>query len=838
MHPQILILNVLKKYIFFLILLFSVQALKAQIRISGKVSDAKTGEALPFVSVYIKNTSIGTTTDINGAFNIKLSKAPDSLTVSYVGYLTLSKAVKQGVAVQDIQFKLETASHKLQEVVIRPGENPAWPIMRRVVEHKKVNDKRKLTAYQYEAYTKMQFDVDNLTQKKRRPGIKSAITAVVDTAMFIKGEDGKKVLPFFISESLSDYYYNRDPKKTKEVIKASKISGIGIQDGNLVAQVIGTSYQDYNFYQNWVSVLQKDFISPIADGWKGYYEYELLDSMYVGEEWCYKIKVDQKRPQDLAFNGHIWIAEDSYALRKIDVTVSKTANINFVESIHLMQESLPTDAGAWLPVKTEVKMKIAKLSESRPGVFAKVSTSARNIVVNQPHKNNFFDEPITLAQKANTSTEEFWQQNRHDTLSTADKQIYATIDSIKSSPKVARFTIIATVLATGYKKIGKISLGPYPYTYAYNNIEGHRLQAGFKTNASFSDKWEFGGYAAYGTDDQKLKYGANARYIITRKHWSEVGVSHKEDLQQVGLMSERLMSSPFFMGFSRFGTLRRPILVTETNAYLQRELFRGVTQRIGISNRQFNPRYDFAYKDAEAEGQQLIGKFRTTEISYFARIAKNEVFVQNDNDRISLGNGSRPIFTLKYTLGLNNAIGSTLSYQRADVGMSQEFLMGRLGKTRYRIDAGKIFSAVPYPLLEVHTGNETPFYYDQTYQLMNYFEFASDAFASLRYEQYFEGLLLNRLPLIKKLKWRTLASTNILYGNLSQKNIAMLSPIGINGTPQETFAAFTDKPYIEVGYGIENIFKVLRVDAFHRLTYLDNPGARKFGLKFSVQFKL
>ncbi|MCC9165588.1 DUF5686 and carboxypeptidase-like regulatory domain-containing protein [Pontibacter harenae] len=830
----------MKNYIIFLVALFGVLGAQAQTRVSGKVTDAVTGEALPFVSIYIKNTSLGTTTDDTGIYSLRLATIPDSITVSFMGYITQSKAISKGTPSQVIDFQLRTNALNLQEIVIRPTENPAFRIMREVVAHKKENDKRKLMAYNYEAYTKMQFEVDNLAPKKvHKVGLRSALSSMVDSSMYIAGEDGKKMLPFFMSESLSDFYYNRDPKKTKEIIKASKVSGIGIQDGSLVTQVIGSNHQDYNFYMNWVSVLQKNFVSPIADGWKGYYEYELLDSLYVGNNWCYKIKVDQKRKQDLAFNGHIWIAADSYALRKIDVTISKSANINLVESVHLVQELLPVGQGAWIPAKTMATMKIAKLSEKRPGIVAKVTTSSKDVQVNNEKESSFFQQSIEVTAKANADTKLFWEEKRHDTLTVSDQQAYALIDSIRSSPKVERLTNLVTVLATGYKKVGKVSLGAYPYTYAYNNIEGHRFQAGLKTNINFSDKWELSGYTAYGTEDECLKYRASARYIFSRKHWSEMGVSRSEDLQQVALLSDRLNSSPFYVGFSRFGELEMPMLIKESNFYLQRDLIRGVTQRIAISNKVFQPQYDFGYYTSGKEQPLNIAKdFNTTELTYSARIAKNEVFVQNDNERISLGNGSWPVLTFKYTLGLNNVIGSSFEYQRADVGISQEFVMGSLGNANYRIDAGKIFSAVPYPLLEVHLGNETPFYYDQTYQLMDNFEFASDSYASLHYEQFFEGLLMNRLPLIKKLKWRTLATANVLYGNLSEKNLSILSPTGANGTPQQTFMTLGSKPYVEVGYGIENIFKVLRVDAFHRLTYLNQPVTRKFGLKFSVQFKL
>lgn len=828
----------MKKLIILILVCFATPGL-AQLRISGQVRDALSGEALPFVSVYIKNTTIGTTTDLEGKYQIKLSKLPDSLTVSFVGYITQSKALKKGLSTQSLDFSLATASKSLSEVLITPGENPAFRIMRQVIDHKKANDKRRLRAYQYEAYTKMQFSLDNLTQKSKSPGLRNAITSLVDTQSFVLAEDGSKVLPFFISEALSDFYFNRDPKKTKEIIKASKITGIGVQDGNLIAQVIGNSYQDYNFYQNWVSVLQKNFISPIADGWKGSYEYELLDSLYVGKTWCYQIQVRPKRSQDLAFSGQIWIADGSFALRKADLHISKSANINFVESVHLVQEEQPTPAGPWLPVKTSLVMKIAKLSPSRPGVLARIHLSSRNIGVNQEQPAAFFDQPIELIGKANSKSGEFWSQNRHDSLSASDKQVVALIDSIRSSPRVQRLTNLSTVLATGYKRLGKISVGPYPYFYANNNVEGHRLQLGFKTNNRFSDKWEFTGFGAYGTGDGRAKFGGSARYIISRKRWSEAIVSHKEDLQRVGFMSEKLAASPFFVGFSRIGDLRRPVFTRETSVALQRELLRGVTQKVSLSSRAFVPLYNFSFLAPNEAGELVPAKdFSTTELSFFTRFANNEVNVVNDNERISLGNGQWPVLTMKYTLGLNQALGATVAYQRLDAGLKQTFGMGRLGKAMYRLEAGKIFSPVPYPLLEVHLGNESPFYYEQTFNLMRSFEFVSDTYASLHYQQNFEGLLFNSLPLIRKLKWRLLSTSNILYGNLGARNLALI-PTG-EQTPDadNLFHTLNKKPYAEVGYGIENIFRVLRVDAIHRLTYLDNPGVKKFALKFSLQFKL
>ena len=274
-----------------------------QLVITGKVTDANTGEGMPFVNVFFKGTTIGTNTDFEGFYTLKAVNPSDSLTVSYLGYFSRTKAINRAAKTQTIHFQLSPSAKQLAEVVIRPGENPAFRIMRQVMARKAVNDKRKLSAYEYEAYTKIEFDVNNISDKFKRKKILGPITAIFDSLTQIAGEDGKPVLPVFISESLSDYYYLKNPKKIKETIRATKVTGVGMQDGSLVSQLVGSTYQEYNFYQNWISMLDKDFVSPLADSWKIYYEYDLMDSLYMGNTWTYKINITPKRKQDLYFGA-------------------------------------------------------------------------------------------------------------------------------------------------------------------------------------------------------------------------------------------------------------------------------------------------------------------------------------------------------------------------------------------------------------------------------------------------------------------------------------------------------------------------------------------------------
>lgn len=806
---------------------------------SGRVTDAETGEGLPFVSISFPNSTFGTTTNFEGNYSFRANPATDSISASYVGYVTKSKPISRASA-QTINFQLYPNTQKLAEVLIRPTENPAFKIMRQVVANKAANNRDKLAAYQYETYNKIELDVDNITDAFKKNALIKPVTSILDSIKLLAGEDGQPVLPVFISESLTDYYYLRNPKKIKETIKATKVTGIGMEDGSVVSQLIGSTFQEYNFYENWMALLGKEFISPIADGWKLYYDYDLEDSLTIGGTYCYKLKVLPRRTQDLAFNGYIWIAKEGFALKQVDLNIGKSANLNFIEKVKIQQELQATAAGPWIPVKTRLLVKIVSVGKKRPGMLAKIYTSSRNIKVNQPKELKFYAEGVELSESALKQNEKFWNESRHDSLSATEQHVYAMIDSVREIPAVKTYVEVVNIIINGYKTVGKVDLGPYPYTYAFNNIEGHRFQLGFKTNAEFSKKIEFNGFGAYGTRDGRFKYRAAGRLILSRRHWSEAGISVMEDLQQIGITTEKNEDNALFLASNRFGNLKRPYRQQETAIWGQREFFKGFTERITLRQRSFNPLFPFAYVANTSEaGPVLRSSFATSEIIFDTRYANNELFLQTENSRVSLGNDGWPTFNLRYLVGLKGTFGSDLAYQRLEGSVTQAIPMGILGTGKYELEGGRVFSPVPYPLLEVHLGNETPFYNRAAFNLMNYFEFASDTYAALHYNQHLEGLGLNSIPLLQKLKWRTVVTGNVLYGHLSDANVKLLPPNDEHGRPIESFNQFTKgTPYAEIGYGFENILKFIRVQAFHRLTYRNLAGANNFGIKVAAQFKL
>ncbi|CAN5451952.1 DUF5686 family protein [soil metagenome] len=820
-------------------MLFAFSAIAQETIVSGKVTDAESGDPIPFANVYFSGTDIGMTTNFDGLYRLRTSSKVDTLIVSYIGYNKKSRLVAKGKE-QVINFQLESTVTRLQEIVVYAGENPAFEIIRKAVKNKNKNDKKLLQAYQYESYNKIEVDVDNISEKFKNRRIMKKISQVMDSLDQIAGEDGKPILPIFISESLSEFYFRDNPKLKREHILKTKIHGVFVEDGSLLSQLIGSSFQEYNFYQNWLNIVEKDFVSPIADGWRVYYDYDLTDSLYIGDHFCYRLEVRPRRPQDLAFSGTIWITSDTYALKQIDVSIAKSANLNFIEKIKLQQELAPTEAGPWLPVKTRVLIDVSELSSGSAGMLAKFYSSNKNFVINQPQKNKFYETPIEVAEDSRIYEPDFWEKNRHDSLTPTEVNVYGMIDTLKNIPVVKSYVEIFNILTYGYKDLGKVDFGPYMYTYAFNSVEGHRFRAGLKTNTDFSRKWIFKGYLAYGTLDKEFKYGASVRYIFSRKPWTMASIERIRDLEQVGLNREELEDNYVFYAFSKIGELRRPYINTLNRLSFQSEIRKGITQKISFSNQKFDPLFPFEYYTQPGNNESPVAsEFTTSEVHLETRFAKGELFIQNENDRISLGANKWPIVTFNYMMGLKGVLGSDFEYHKVSLNISQSIKTGFLGRSYYSITGGQVLTPLPYPLLKVHIGNESPFFTSAAFNLMNYFEFVSDRYVSLRYQHFFEGFLTNNIPLMRRLKWRLVATGNLLYGSAHKKNFNLMPEIHSNGEPLPQFNALNpNKPYVELGYGIENIFKFIRVDAYHRITYLKNPEVSKFGVKLNFQLIL
>jgi hypothetical protein len=793
--------------------------------ISGKVFDSESKEPLPFVPVIIKGTTVGATTDFDGNYSITTTTPGDSIVASYVGYVKISRALKRGES-QTVNLPMVLQGVNLLEVVVKAGENPAHRIIRNVIANKKYNNKRRLDAYQYESYNKVEFDLNRIPKEMRERKIFKPIQFVFDNVDSLNSGE-KPSLPIFITESLSDLYFRSNPDLKKEVIKASKITGI---ENTSITSVMGDMYQNINIYDNNILVFGKDFVSPISDNGFFYYKYYLEDSLFIGSTRCYQIRFKSKRPNELCFSGNMWIADTTWAVKRLEMSIPKDANINFINAANVVQEFSRIDS-TWMLSKDRLVIDFS-MYKNQVGVYGRKTTSYTDFVINQPKEPKFYEfgDKIVVEDSAMKKSDAFWDQHRHDSLSFREKKIYKMIDTIKTLPVYKTWVDIFTIFVSGYKVVNNFEIGPYFNLVSYNRVEGLRTRFGGRTSSKFSRWYELQGYVAYGFKDEKFKYSVGFKTFITKKpHRQLVGMTYKSDYEILGQSQNGFSQDNIFASLFRTNPLTNLTRVDQTYAWYEREWVEGLTSRITLIGRTITPLIANSYRYYASDGSiRTKESIRNTEARVNVRFAYKEKFISGDFTRISLGT-KFPVFQFNYSKSLQNAFRGEYNYQKVVLNISDRIrLISLLGYTDYIGEVGKIFGAVPYPLMELHGGNETYIYDYMAYNMMKYYEFASDQYASVGLFHHFEGLLFNKVPLIKKLKWREVVTGKALWGSVNDRNrTTLIFP--------STLRALGAEPYVELTAGIENIFKVFRVDFLYRATYQSPKASNNIGVKAGFQ---
>ncbi len=820
----------------FLLISFSPFAFSQVTRVSGRIFDSESKEPLPFVNVVFKGTRIGTTSDFDGNYSLSTADKVDSVQFSYIGYVTKTKAVKRGLS-QELKVELSVNAVALKEVVIKPGENPANILFRKVVKHKDENDIKKLDAYQYETYNKIEIDINNISDKMKKRKLLKPFSFAFDN-IDSTNKDEKPSLPMFITETLSDYYFKKSPKFKKEIIKASKVAGIKNES---VSQVLGNMYQQVNIYDNAILVIDKNFTSPLSDNGLLFYRYYLIDSLYLDNHWCYHLQFKPRRKQELAFIGNMWIADTTFAVKRLEMSIPDDANINYIVALNVIQDYKLVNEH-WMLSKDKLVIDFALLDRKMMGVYGRKTTSYKNILINQPKEENFYSKTdnLIVEEGANDKDNKFWEESRHDTLSKNEESIYHLVDTIRTLPAFKRYSDLVKTLYGGYYVYKLIELGPLFSTYSTNTIEGSRVRIGGRTSNAFSRWFELNGYAAYGFKDERYKVGAGFRWMLQKKPTRQMlAFNYKNDYEILGQNANAFRQDNLFVSLFRRNPLSNLTQVEQYRGLYETEWFSGFSTKLILAHRVMTPlgatRYNYTENFVDTFS---IPNIKSSEIGVNIRFAYGERFLDGEFDRVSLGTKS-PIFQVQFTEGFKGVLESNYDYKKLVINIEDRLRINPLGYTNYVLQYGKIFGKIPYPLLELHPGNETFAYDFYSFNLMNYFEFVSDEYASAFVSHHFDGFFLNRIPLLRKLKLREVATARAVVGKVSDTNrnaiifpekLYTFNKIGANSS---LFS--NNKPYVEVAAGIENILKFFRVDAVWRLSYLNHPNIAKFGIRATVQ---
>ncbi len=800
--------------------------------IKGRVLDADTKEGLPFSNVFFAGTTIGVSTDLDGNFEISTEIFRDSLSASALGYQTLRKVLSRDT-LQTIDFYLESTNFDLQEVVVLAGENPANRIVRGIIENKDKNRIESLDAFQYESYAKVELDLENIDEKLRDSKLMKPFAFVFEN--IDSTSDEKPFLPIYINEVLENIYYVKGKGNPKNIIRAQRTSGT---DNPTIVEYIKKIHAPFSIYDNWIYVLEKGFISPFANAGLNYYEYYIMDSTVVDGQLRYQLKFKPKRRQETTFYGDFWVTDSTFAIERVNMRMSPGVNINLVKRIIIYQEFKPSGK-AWIPVTKKMIVDFSP-ADNAPGMIGRRTETFRDFVINHDQTRTTFEKAnpdINLRDPNFIDNEDFWQQARHVPLTETEQTVYAMVDSIKNVPAYKTYTQIIEIIFNGYFITGSWEFGPYASIYGVNPIEGNRFRFGARTSTNFSKDLRLGAYLAYGTKDEEFKYGGDFVWVMNKYPRMVVGGAYKNDISLNSESSEDFVESDFFSGTLRRNIPMKLIRVKEGKLYYERYWNKGLSNRITLLNRWMDPyggipqsgfNYGFM-KDTEAPFNADT-TLRTTEFLFKTRFAYDETVLDGNFERVSVGT-RYPIVELQYALGVDGLLGGEYNYHRLSLSYRHYLNVNPIGWLSYRFEAGKVFGKVPFLLMEVHPGNEGFFMARGIFNTMNRYEFASDTYAQLVLEHHFDGYFFNKIPLFRKLKWREVASFKAVIGSISDENrdanqLNLFNPLETDN--YNGFRAPSRQPYMEAGVGIENILKIIRVDALWRLNYLDNPQATRF----------
>ncbi|HEY9341272.1 MAG TPA: DUF5686 family protein [Hanamia sp.] len=841
--------KILETTILLFLFLGGINLSQAQTVVNGFVKDASTMQPLSFVSVYFEDGK-GVLTDRDGSYSIDIKSAKGkTLTFSYVGYKKVVKQITPGKE-QQINVNLEPGK-ELAEIVIktrkrgkyRNRNNPAVQLIDLVIENK---NKNRITSYdfvQYQQYEKLALSLVNKSEKLMKSRILKNYKFVlenVDTTTI----EGKSLLPIYISEKLSDRYLKKDPEKNKTVVLAEKKVNYGsFLDNEGINQYMNRLYADVNIYDNNITILNAQFLSPIADGGPTFYRYFIRDTVVIDGVKLIQLYFTPKNPNDLIFRGTMYITLDgNYGVQKINMTISKNANLNWTRELRINQDFERAGDGRYHVAKSTMSAEFSLTKNASGGLFGERMVWYRNYLTGTPAPDSIYNEEDVVIKNNSEKADSFWIAMRPaNALSRVEAKAYYNIDSLRNMKSFKRLGDVVTLLFSGYLEAGKWEFGNTNTFYSFNPVEGFRLKIGGRTTTKLSNSFYLNSYLAYGFKDEKLKYLLGATYSFNHKsvysyplNYLKLSYQHETTIPGQELLY--VQEDNFFLSFKR----------GNNNKWLYNKYFKGeYVKEFGK-----NLSYNFTFKNwsqapagdvifQKVADNNLVNNITTSELSGTLRWAPKEQFYQGKEFRIPIIN-KYPVFSLRFTQGIKGLLNGEYNYQDFYLRSDKRFYLSQLGYVDATLEGGYIFGKLPFPLLTLHRANQTYGFQDNSYNMMNFLEFVSDRFAASNLDFYFNGFFLNKIPLIKKLKLREVATFKILYGGIRDENNpninSELLKFPTDSMGQPTTFALGKTPYIEVSVGLANIFKLVRVDLVKRMTYLDNPGVVKLGVRTRIRF--
>ena len=823
----------------------------AQTIVKGIIKDAATQQPLQSVSIYFKGGK-GVTSAPDGSYTLTTNNSRlTSVQISYVGYKTISKTISPNHE-QIVDVTLEVSDTK-SNVTVKTNKrgkysnknNPAVELIRLVIDNK---DRNRISAYDYvsyQQYEKMEVLLTKTPEKLLNNKFLKNFQFVFQNSDTTKIM-GRAMLPVYMDEVSSQKYYRKNPEKNKTYILAEKKVNFGeYLDVPGINSYLNRMYEDVDVYQNNISLLSNQFLSPISDMAPTFYRFYIADTIEIEGVKLVQLNFSPRNLNDLLFKGTLFVTLDgNYSVQKLIMSISKHANLNFVRELHVNQNFEKGPDGRYHVVMSNTIAEFAISEGAKTGVVGERTVSFKNFTINQSAADSVYKgESIVRLDAKSNPTEAFWLEHRSPQLSEAESKVYYNIDSLTHLKSFKTFMDIATLLFAGYKSFGGYEVGPINSFYSFNPVEGFRVRVGGRTTPQFNPNIYLENYVAYGFKDEKWKYYAAAAYSFNHSTiyaypLNYLKFSYQHDTKIPGQELQFVVEDNFLLSFKR-GANDRWLYNDIFKAEYVREFGKDFAYNFGFKNWKQTPAGIISYLKPDGPGLVNVPDLTTSELSAELTWSPHRQFYQGKRFRIPIIN-KYPIIKLRYIAGVKGLVNGGYNYHNINLTIDKRLMLSQLGYADLKLEGGNIFGKIPYPLMTVHRANQTYSYQLESYNLMNFLEFVSDHYAALYVDQHFNGFFLNKIPLLKKLKWREVISAKVLYGGVRDENNPDLNlstikfPVDKTGLP--TTYTLNKTPYVEVSAGVSNIFKLLRVDFVKRLTYLNHPEVAEWGIRTRLKF--
>lgn len=817
--------------VFFLLSLFTI-SLSAQTEVKGKVIDAETKEPIGYVNIRFKKSLVSNYSDPNGEFTIRTLDRVDSLQFSFIGYQTRTVKILRGKK-QEMMIEMGSDNIDLTEVTVKVKnkkkvkfvDTTANYVYYKVLANRDENNPAKITTYAFDAHTKLELDLLNPRESFKNLFFIKPFRFVFEN--YDITEDGGIANPVIMRETISKNLFRRNPRTFKSIVLGDKISGITNES---ITRLGDQQFEEFDLYQDIYLIAAKSFVSPFSPGAILTYKYYLTDTQQIEGRTSYKLYFVGRVKEDLALKGWAWIDSAKWAVKYIQLKPNEKSNINFINEYSIYQQYTLVDKRQFMLSEEKLYTTAKIIPTKKSGsLLIRKTTLRKNFALDIPFPDSLYGgEKFLVHEKARTRSELEWDSMRIQPLTRTERQAYENVDSIMRTKTYKRYYWAVYLMTTAYFKIGPVDIGRFYKFVSRNSVEGIRLRIGGRTNQDFSKQFLVAGHVAYGLKDKDWKYELNVRYVpkTNSNRWHAFDFIHRYDLTVVG-QENPLLTFDNFLTLLRRTPLDKVMKIRQTDLQYETDWFSGFTTIFNFSHKTYFSipgTFDFQ-RPLNDQTRINIPRFTTTELSAFITWTARNTFYVSQFYRYNT-RSKWPYLNFKYTASIPRFVDGEYHYHKLFFQVYQR-LNHPLGRLFYDFRSGLILGNVPYAASFIASGNLALFWDSKTYNLMREYEFISDKFASLWLEQHFDGFFFNKIPYFNKLKLREVVHVKALIGDFSTRNRnLMILPFDIS-TPGPI-------PYVEAGFGIENILNIFRIDFLWRVTYRDKPNLPNWAIKLNI----